>query len=1451
VTAMENVGNHSAEDIEARLRAVLAEVGTRVDDRLIGLLRTMVTRPAKPAPEGSIDLPLSDGTIPAAISHSFALAPLGLSLDVKISRVGSGDAPIIPDSASEQSALLAHSPVVVVGGQRRLMLTNRARASVINAAVGMSRFQEILAQESRQDVEKFDQISLDDVRLPSAWLRSFLTGTQGRLQNAPAREVRAAVEALECLQEVPYQGPTLVAARRLRDFAELLEPLRILIGQRGGWEGAPLKDRFVGREDELQQLRSFVDELASKSTYESVSRFVHRNVRRAASFVGLRDESVFFIEARGGLGKSTLIAKFTLDHALSQERPFPFAYLDFDRGALQARNPMALLAEVARQVSLQSSDWQEVLTDFRANLRDEMSSTSPNMKVDPFQDFRGIVRTQITRGSRPFVLVLDTMEVVQYDPLSIEGIVEFVGRLAGGEHEQVFEELKIVASGRADIPELRTSEGDRSERRHLRLAPLLHKDARLMVQKLGQWLMPDSWHETWGREIAGRMNDPPERREPLALRVAVELLRETPAEKRAELAHEIGRSGEAANEYFVGRLYERRILSHIRDEDVRRLAWPGLIFRRVTPALIQDPLAALCNVDPACAEQLFRALSSEVWMVEAAGANVVRHRPDLRARTLPMMRRHTVPGVPSFEQVNLAAIQYYEKLHRRTGDWAFYAEWIYHRLLAGEDCSRIDRDWQPELTEHLLGAADDLERDSEQRSYLMSRTATGLLAPTLLQQLPPPLAFDHIARTGQQLGSFNESRIQPIVVDLASRTSMSDDARYRHPAMGVLMIKSGRWSDRMTFDRGSGDAEWEAHAAFAARFKRARAEGLSGFLPESLLVGARRDLDPATIPVLMDWRGVKDAPLRAWIQDLAYARLVNHDAVQSVEEMVVQLLEEAPICSSPSDIAALRTAVVFGRDCSRAAAQLWLRSHREGAWRRSAPSLSAAELRALLGAHPKSNERAFATLSPLLRDVDISWLDFIGLLETSSRPIRVEHPSLANLLEETLERLIANRSDAALQSLRKFFAARDEDWIVPIGYALARMQASTGKKPSPVTERLAAYVSFAPRPGLFARRKSQLLQAPRDLLQVLRLADEASDLGPVVHLLAERSSDLRDAADLSILLARYVAWRQCINRILVGAPLQRVVNGSSSDAIEETAESFISEAVVSDYLDRRGYDPGFLGGDGYVVKFPTIVHHTEDVLQFPGLDDLTSELRYEHFSVVMSRSRRMCIFSAVNVDGAQSRKTSRVDWKWDPRIPRQLQIMGECYGDPPRFSRGHMTRREDPAWGDAASARRGNADSMHVTNATPQMQAFNSPIWLALEDYALRNAREDGMKISVFTGPYFSHEDPEQYGVRIPLAFWKVIAFIHDETGELCATGYEMDQTDTLVAHGDDEFVYGAFHSPHLGQVVQVPIKAIELRSGVSFGELSQVDPLDDDREAVILKRPVALSAMNEIRFVQ
>ena len=290
------------------------------------------------------------------------------------------------------------------------------------------------------------------------------------------------------------------------------------------------------------------------------------------------------------------------------------------------------------------------------------------------------------------------------------------------------------------------------------------------------------------------------------------------------------------------------------------------------------------------------------------------------------------------------------------------------------------------------------------------------------------------------------------------------------------------------------------------------------------------------------------------------------------------------------------------------------------------------------------------------------------------------------------------------------------------------------------------------------------------------------------------------------------------------------------------------EGVAADYRGREGYKENFLG-KRMVVPLPSVEAHARDVLKYDNGGVADTVLRYEHYSVVMSKSRRMCFFSAVNIDGNLSKKSARVGWKWDPRIPREQQIMNECYGNPPRFSRGHMTRREDPGWGDAKTAKRGNEDSMHVTNTTPQMQAFNAPIWLALEDYALQHAREDDMKISVFTGPYFMRNDPTMYGVEIPRSFWKIIVFIHDETKKLCATGYEMSQKKSLLP--EEEFVFGAFQSTQLNTATQVSIASIEKRSGLSFGPLAAIDPLASEEEAVGGGQIVPLQTIDQIRFVR
>jgi endonuclease G, mitochondrial len=280
-----------------------------------------------------------------------------------------------------------------------------------------------------------------------------------------------------------------------------------------------------------------------------------------------------------------------------------------------------------------------------------------------------------------------------------------------------------------------------------------------------------------------------------------------------------------------------------------------------------------------------------------------------------------------------------------------------------------------------------------------------------------------------------------------------------------------------------------------------------------------------------------------------------------------------------------------------------------------------------------------------------------------------------------------------------------------------------------------------------------------------------------------------------------------------------------------------TEARPEDYADRVGYVPAFLS-EGPAIPPPKIERDSSEVVEFTFNGKKEVELKYTHFSVVMHRKRRMCFYSAVNIDGQQSKKTLRPGWRTDPRIPANLQIIKECYGNEPKFSRGHMTRREDPAWGTKAEANLGCADSMHVTNAVPQMQSFNAGIWLGLEDYALQNAREDDMRITVLTGPFLHNNDPVRFGVKIPRSFWKVIAFVHDKTGKLCASGYTISQDNVIP---EQEFVFGEYDTH------QRSLRFIEQKAGISFGSLTSRDVFgDEDEEA--LSAP--LSSFTEIRLL-
>jgi endonuclease G len=247
---------------------------------------------------------------------------------------------------------------------------------------------------------------------------------------------------------------------------------------------------------------------------------------------------------------------------------------------------------------------------------------------------------------------------------------------------------------------------------------------------------------------------------------------------------------------------------------------------------------------------------------------------------------------------------------------------------------------------------------------------------------------------------------------------------------------------------------------------------------------------------------------------------------------------------------------------------------------------------------------------------------------------------------------------------------------------------------------------------------------------------------------------------------------------------------------EELAPPREAIRIDRNYSNRRGYNRRFLPGRR--VNLPRLSTEQEDQAArklHVAAGENPYELEYQHFSIVMNARRRMAFFTAVNIDGAtwididrdtgepREAAEEREVWFDDPRIAPKAQTEQSLYDNQrPRhvFDRGHLVRRQDPIWGTPGRAKRANADTFHFTNCTPQEATFNrrSQYWQGIENYVLDNAKADSERVSVFTGPVFTDEDPDYRYVKVPMRFWKILVRV--ESGQLLATALLADQSERI-----------------------------------------------------------------------
>ena len=316
-----------------------------------------------------------------------------------------------------------------------------------------------------------------------------------------------------------------------------------------------------------------------------------------------------------------------------------------------------------------------------------------------------------------------------------------------------------------------------------------------------------------------------------------------------------------------------------------------------------------------------------------------------------------------------------------------------------------------------------------------------------------------------------------------------------------------------------------------------------------------------------------------------------------------------------------------------------------------------------------------------------------------------------------------------------------------------------------------------------------------DTLVALHVAGEAD--GPDEHALACPAPDVLDVLDVTL---------PAEDPEIAGSRARRRIGG--------------------------GYDPGFLGQD---VPAPALA---ETVRADAAVLDGSPQVDYTHFSLSMSRSRRLARWVAWNVDGGGRLRLSRsaLRFRLDPRLPADVQTGAEVYAAN-RLARGHLARRSDLLWGPRDEAARANSDSFYFTNIAPQIEDFNQAsqdgLWGRLEDALYAEVDVDALRVSVLAGPVLGSDDVPYREALVPREFWKVIVFA--EGGILHARGFLLTQRLTRL---EDLGREGRLELEPF-RTWQVTLADLEERTGVVFPPVLHDADLPADAEtAGVKERP-------------
>jgi hypothetical protein len=365
--------------------------------------------------------------------------------------------------------------------------------------------------------------------------------------------------------------------------------------------------------------------------------------------------------------------------------------LDFDRAGLDVQDWQGLTLELSRQVAAQVDP---VGAELLGQARESVVATASldyGLKGDGRQQVHpqlgSALGTAIGQQHRRVLVLIDTLEVLRSrGETQPARLFDWLDDLAG-----YGVPLTVITAGRGDalgaVPE--------REARSITLEGLDDASADQLLTRLGV-----------ARKDLGRVRAVA-RGNPLALRLAAKIAQEGNAEDLDDVAgQDLGRDA------FTAAYLYRFLLSRIDDEDLERLANPGLVVRVIDAEVIREVLAPAVGLEigdgeraAARAEELFESLSSQHWLVQPDPLvpGFVRHRPDMRAVLLPLLYENQPAQCA---RIDRSAAKWFAQ---RTEAWAA-VEATYHRLQLMRGKRAADRR-PPAVDPGTLGQLDAQTRE--------------------------------------------------------------------------------------------------------------------------------------------------------------------------------------------------------------------------------------------------------------------------------------------------------------------------------------------------------------------------------------------------------------------------------------------------------------------------------------------------------------------------------------------------------------------------------------------------------------------------------------------------------------------------------------------------------------------------------------------------------------------